>query len=164
VPGAFAQFDLDAGQPPYQRNYALIVSNDSPEIVMSAAGFLPTDVIQQMSFTAKVNASDSDGAPTTVQHIWQPPNGTTGPQVTPLDALATAYQMTIPLSQSDTGILLEAVHGYDIRFWVLRGTVTFIRTLQAGQLFCYLGMTSRSTLGGPPLANEDGAIFVQEGY
>lgn len=160
--GATAQFDVDAGAPPYTRNYALLAENDIAEVLLTVAGFEAGDVIQQVSFTAKVSPSDADGAPTTVQHIWQPPNGTTGPQVTALDTAGTVYQILIPLSAADT-LILATLHSYDIRLWVLRG-VTLVRTILSGQIITYLGNTSIAGLVGGGFTQEDGGVFVQEGY
>lgn len=161
-----ALFDLDAGAAPYTRNYALYAVNDIPDIDLTLAGLLPGDVIQQVSFTAKVNASDADNAATTVQKIWQPPNGTTGPQVVAVDPAASVYAISIPLTQADSVILStpSAGHGYDIRLWVLRGGVTYARTIQRGLIVTYIGWTSLSAPVGGGLSDEDGTILVDEGY
>jgi hypothetical protein len=158
-----AQFDVDAGSPPYSRDYALWPVNDTPALELVVAGFLAGDVIQQVTFTAKINATDADNAPTTVQHTWQPPNGTTGPQVTPTNAGAASMAIMIPLTQADS-VVLETLHGYDLRIWVLRGGVTIARTVQRGNVITYLGMTGLSAPVGGGLSDEDATILVDEGY
>ncbi len=156
-----ALFDVDASAPPYSRNYALVTANDTPVVDLVVAGLLATDVIQQVSFTAKLNASDADNAPTTVQHIWQPPNGSTGPQVVAIDS--GTYTVAMPLTQADTG-KLAAVHGYDVRLWVLRSGITYVRTVQQGQIITYTGWTTQAIPVGGALANEDGTLLCNEAY
>jgi hypothetical protein len=158
-----AQFDVDAGSPPYSRDYALYPVNDTPAVALTVAGILPGDVVQQVSFTAKINPTDADNAPTTVQHIWQPPNGTTGPQVTPTNVGGASLAILIPLTQADS-VVLETLHGYDVRLWVLRGGVSIVRTVQSGKVITYVGMTGLSAPVGGGISDEDATILVEEGY
>lgn len=161
--GPTGQFDTDASAAPYSRDYALQAINDDPTLQFTVVGFLPGDTFQQVAFTAKVSPTDADNAPTTVQHIWQPPNGTTGPQVTPLDAAAATYQLLIPLSQADS-VILATLHGYDLVIWLLRGGLTYRRTVLRGNIITYLGNTSLTAPVGGGFANEDGTLYVDEGY
>jgi hypothetical protein len=158
-----AQFDSDVSAAPYSRDFALQAINDDPAVTLTVAGFLPGDVIQQVSFTAKVNPTDADNAPTSVQHIWQPPNGTTGPQVTPADSSAAVYGISIPLTQADS-VILATLHGYDVRVWILRGGVSIARTILRGNIITYLGNTSLSAPVGGGFTDEDGTLLVDEGY
>jgi hypothetical protein len=134
-----AVFDVDASVGPLAQDLMGIPIADTPEILVNVRGFLGGDAIAQASFTAKVNATDADNAPTTVQVVWIPEDGNVpgGPQVTPLGSAGAAYQFAFPLSAAQTAIL-ATLHGYDIRVWVTRSGVTIDHTVQRGQILCPL--------------------------
>lgn len=153
-----APFTLDPAQAPLAQDITGDIGYDNAELQL-VLEVQPGDVIEQASFTAKVNRTDADGDPTSVQVIIQ--NDGSG-SIEALNDSPTAFVLTFPITPAQA-VILETLHGYDIRVWVLRDGVIYDRTVQAGQFLAQRGWTDRTTVVGGGFTNENGAIFTQEG-
>lgn len=135
-------FTLDTSIPAAAANL-LCYTNDTNDVVLVWTGLAPTDVVSQMVFTAKLNPSDADNAPTTVQKIATVASGlltNPGPGV---------WQAVFPLTAADETTLL-ASHGYDIKgYGTLGGQPNQIRTIQNGTIQTTQGVTTLQTQPQP---------------
>ena len=153
-----APFTLDPSQVPLIQDIVGDLGGDNAKLQL-VLEVDDGDVIEQASFTAKVNKSDGDGDATSVQVIILNDGSGT---IAPLPNATDAFVLTFPITQGQATIL-ESLHGYDIRVWVLRGGFVYDRTVQNGNFLAQQGWTNRTAMVGGGFTQEMGAIFTQEG-
>lgn len=152
---AVSRLSLDAAAPPLVQDIGGTVANDQVLVLVAVTDFEAFDAIVQAVFTAKVAKTDADDAATTVQVILADSSGWSA-----LDD--STYRFTFPLTQPQT-VILDTLHGYDVRLWVTRDGITYARTVQSGNFLSQVGWTSRFVSGVPGLTTESAAVLTCEG-
>ena len=136
-------FSLDAASVPFVENLTVIIGDDN-KVTVRVTGLAASDAPVQAAFTAKLNASDSDTAPTTVQKIVSQTAGAMGQIV---NVGPGTWDLVFPLLSADETAFLTS-HVYSVKFWNDVGGATVAKTLQTGTIVAVAGMSSVGVLAG----------------
>jgi len=103
---ATARFSLDGGFVPLSTEIGGLIAGDRANVEMLITGFDPsTDALDQCVLTAKVNLTDADDAPTSLQWVLIPGNPVNG-NIVEYDNGATILAQ-FGLVPTDTTALLQ---------------------------------------------------------
>lgn len=137
---ATARFSLDGGFVPLSTEIGGLIAGDRANVEMLITGFdTATDALDQCVLTAKVNLTDADDAPTSLQWVLIPGNPVNG-NIVEYEGGATVLAQ-FGLVPTDTTALLQ-LRFYSVRVWVTRSGTTYDRTVQTGKIRSVLGATS----------------------
>lgn len=150
----------DSGLPPVQRALFGLVANDTAWVYVVLTDIPSGAGIVQASFTAKLEKTDPDDAPTTVQKVYRSddPVGGFNPYVQEVGSDGTSFLIAFPLDVADTEELLTE-HGYGVRVWVRDAETGVVvqRTVLTGVIQSSSGWTDLDT------TDDDGAVVIRLG-